>query len=321
MRDPIFFLIVVLMVITVLIFSGCISPNPPTLTPSPAGPVPSIPPSSDSSSHEGHPGVNYPPTPTVVNENYPQDPSHWIELHHIQNLNLDPGSVSPKPVFTISGDTNLPAHALIYIQTYRKDFSTETEVPVLVPNQVATVQHSNGQVNTFSYPIAPYDYDNVPIYPGEYRAVAYHEGVNDSMIFEILGKDPLPWLWIRVDPVGTHHFGDSFTIMGTTNLPANSALLVRGGTDIHPCPFIPPGQRSSYPGSICGNCPPAEFSDMIPVIPAVGNNTWNFTVDTSGWCLNESYSISISKDKWDNVSSAMVQFAGSRAEPLTIQTV
>jgi hypothetical protein len=37
--------------------------------------------------------------------------------------------------------------------------------------------------------------------------------------------------------------------------------------------------------------------------------------------MNESYSIRVSKDEWDNVSSAGVQLAGSTNEPLQIQTV
>ncbi len=318
MRNIIKNFIVVFFVGIVLLFSGCISPTSPT----PAGPVSSLPPTSDIASPSGHIGVNYAQPLTVITNQYPPDPSHWIEIHHIQNFQIDPHSDSHRLLFTIAGDTNFPAQSLISIRTYRKDFSSETEEPALIWNVVVPVQNSSGQVNTFSYTVdVSNDYNGFPIKPGEYSAVVNRQGVNDSTVFEVLGKDPLPWLWIRMDPIVKHHFGDSFNLTGTTNLPAGYYLSVSGGTDVHPCPFIPPGERSSHPGSICGDCSPVQFSGNIPAVPAAGNDTWNFTINTSGWCLNESYSIRASKDEWDNVSSASVQFAGSTSEPLQIQTV
>jgi hypothetical protein len=302
----------------VILVSGCISYAPST----PAVTTSSLPPTSDIASHSGHPGVNYAQPLTVITYQYPPDPSHWIELHHIQNFQIDPSSDSPRLLFNIAGDTNLPANSLLLIQTYRKDFSSGTEEPVLIWNVVVPVRNSSGPANTFSYTVnVSNDYNGFPIKPGEYRAVVSRQGVNDSTVFEVLGKDPLPWLWIRMDPIGQHHFGESFTITGTTNLPAGSNILVSGGTDVHPCPFIPPEEQSSYPDSICGGCFLVRFSDSIPVIRSAGNNTWNFPINTKGWCMNESYSIRVSKDEWDNVSSAGVQLAGSTNEPLQIQTV
>ena len=311
---------IVLFVGMILLFSGCISPVLPPEPPTPAGPVSSLPLTSDIASRSGHPGINYAQPLTVATNPYPPDPSHWIKLHHIQDFHIDPRSDSLGLLFTIGGDTNLPAQSLLFIQTYRKDFSTGTEVPALIGNIVVSVQNSSGPVNTFSYTVnVSNDYNGFPIRPGEYSAVVHRQGVNDSTVFEVLGKDPLPWLWIRMDPIGKHHFGDSFNLTGTTNLLAGSNISVSGGTDIHPCPFIPPGERSSHPGSICGDCSPIQFSDNILVVPALGNSTWNFTVSTAGWCLNESYSIRVSKDEWDNVRSAMVQLAGSNSEPFQIQ--
>ncbi len=318
MRNIIKKFIIVFFVGVILLFSGCISPAPPEQ----AVPVSSLPPASDIASPSGHPGVNYPQSLTVITNEYPPDPSHWIELHHIQDFRIGPGSDSPGLLFTIAGDTNLPAQSLIFIQTYRKDFSSGTEEPSLIWNVVVPVQNSSGPVNRFSYTVnVSKNYNGFPIKPGEYRAVVHRQGVNNSTVFEVMGKDPLPWQWVRLDPIGKHYFGESFNITGTTSLPAGSNILVSGGTDIHPCPFIPPGERSSHPGSICGDCSTVHFSDNIPVVPAAGNNTWNFTVNTTGWCLNESYSIRISKDEWDNVSSARVQLAGSSSDPLRIQTV
>jgi hypothetical protein len=302
----------------VILFSGCISPIPSTSV----GTVSSLPPTSDIASHPGHSGVNYAQPLVVITNQYPPDPSHWIELHSIQNFQIGPGSASPRLLFTITGDTNLPDNSLISIHLYRKDFSSGIEGPALIWNVVVPVQNSSGRANTFSYKVnVSEDYYGFPIKPGEYRAVVNRFGVNDSAVFEVLGKDPLPWLWIRMDPIGKHSFGESFNLMGTTNLPAGSNILVSGGTDLHPCPFYPPGGQSPDPDSICGSCSPTHFSDTIPVVPAAGNTTWNFTVNTTGWCLNESYSIRVSKDEWDNVSSAGVQLAGFESEPLQFQTV
>lgn len=318
MRNIIKNLIIVFFIGVILLCSGCISPAPPA----PAVPVSSLPPPSDIASPSGHPGVNYAQPLSVITNEYPPDPAHWIELHPIQDFQMGPGSDSPGLFFTIAGETNLPAGSLLSIQPYRKDISSGTEEPALTWNVVVPVQNSSGPVNSFSYPVnVSKDYNGFPIKPGEYRAVVHRQGVNDSTVFEVLGKDPLPWLWIRMDPIGKHHFGDSFNLTGTTNLPAGSDIVVSGGTDVHPCPFIPPGERSSHPGSICGDCSSVHFSDTIPVVPAGENNTWNYTVNTTGWCLNESYSIRASKDEWANVSSAGVQLAGSTSEPLQIQTV
>jgi hypothetical protein len=298
----------------IILVSGCISQAPST----PAVTVSSLPPASEIASDSGHPGVNYAQPLTVITYQYPPDPSHWIELHHIQNFQINHSSDSPSFLFNIAGDTNLPANSLLLIQTYRKDFSSGTEEPALIWNVVVPVQNSGGLVNTFSYTV---NISKDSIEPGEYSAVVHRAGVNDSAVFEVLGKDPLPWLWIRMDPFGQHHFGESFNLTGTTNLPAGSNILVSGGTDVHPCPFIPPVGQSSDPDSICEGCPLVQFSDSISVIHSVGNNTWNFPVNTTGWCIGESYSIRVSKDEWDNVSSASEQLAGFNNESLQIQTV
>ena len=179
----------------------------------------------------------------IATYQYSPDPSHWIELHPIRNFQLDPRSDGNRLLFTIAGDTNLPAQSLLLVQTYRKDFSSGTESPALIWNVVVPVQNSSGRANTFSYTInVSKDNYGFPIKPGEYRAMVNHQGVNDSTVFEVLGKDPLPWLWIRLDPIGKHPFGEKFTISGTTNLPSDSSILVSGGTDLHPCPIPLPGE-------------------------------------------------------------------------------
>ena len=302
-----------------VLISGCISPAPAT----PGVPVSSSSPTSDITSRSsGHIGVNYAQPLTVTTNQYPPDPSHWIELHHIQDFRTDPKSGSVRLLFTIAGDTNLPARSLITIEMYNMDLSSGTAVPVSIWNDVEFVEDSGGLVNTFSSTVdLSRDRHGFPLGAGEYGVVVNHQGVNNSTSFEVVGKDPLPRLWIRVDPIGNHHFGDNFTLTGSTNIPAGATILVKGGTDLHPCPFIPPEMQSYYPGSLCGGCSPVDFSDTVPVVSAAGNNTWNDTIRTSTWCLNESTSIRASKDEWDNVSSAHVQLAGSRSEPFQIQTV
>jgi hypothetical protein len=236
-----------------------------------------------------------PPAPDSTIQ-YPPDPSHWIQVDPIRNFKFDPGRDSATLLLNITGTTNLPVNSLLFIEPYQKNFNSLTDERALIWNVVVPVVNTGEQINSFSYSL------NGDAGPGEYRVVVRHAGISGSTNFTVMGKDPFPWLWIRIDPIGEHRFGESFNITGTTNIPVGSEVTVRGGTVIHPCVFIPPEKQSLYPDSICGSCPPPVFNEPIPVTMGVGNNTWTFPVNTTGWCKNESYNIELSKNEWDNVS-------------------
>jgi hypothetical protein len=230
---------------------------------------------------------------------YPPDTTHWIQVDPIRNFQTEPRSDSTKLLINITGSTNLPAGSLLFIEPYRTDFSSLAEDQVLLWNVVVPVVNTGGKTNVFSYLLKG------DAGPGEYRVVVRRAGVSNSSAFIILGKDPIPWLWIRIDPVGKRSLGENFNVTGTTNIPAGSEITVSGGTVIHPCPFDPTG-KSTFPGSICGNsCRGVVFHARIPVIPgAGGNNTWSYPVNTTDWCVREQNDIVISKEEWDNVSPA-----------------
>jgi hypothetical protein len=273
----------------IIFVSGCVSPQ----TTKPSATISSLTPTTD------------------ITTQYPPDPSHWIQIDPIRNFQIDPKSGSVRLLFNITGTTNLPVDSLLVVGSNRKMFDLGSDNQVLIWNVVVPVVNSGGSVNTFFYAVnVSTDYLWNPIKPGQYNVEVHHFGVNNSTVFSVFGKDPLPWLWIHINPIEEHQFGDRFNITGTTNVPAGSTISVNGGLTIHPCPFIPPEKQSSYPGSICGSCAPVAFYGNIPVVQGPGNNTWNFPINTTGWCTDEKYDIGVSKREWDNVSStsAQIQF-------------
>jgi hypothetical protein len=221
------------------------------------------------------------------------------------------GSGSNRIIFNITGTTNLPVDSLLFIEPYRSNPSSSEAERALLYNVVVTVENKGGNTNTFFYAVnVSVEKGGFPIKPGEYRIVVRRWDVTNSTGFTILGKDPLPWIWIRIDPVGEHQVGDIFNITGTTNLPADSEITVRFGAQMHSCPYyetVP----SSYLGTICGHdCIPGGFyNNKIPIISGTGgNNTWNFSVNTTDWCIKERYSIMAQKNEWDNVSHTSLDF-------------
>jgi hypothetical protein len=280
---------------TILLISGCVSP-------------------SEISSGTKVPSIASPPTTSSVAVNqpaadftyqYPPDPSHWIEIDPIRNFQTGSGSSSDRIVFNITGTTNLPVNSLLFIEPYRRNPSSEKEEAALLSNVVIPVENKGGNINTFFYSV------NTPAGPGEYRVVVRRWNVTNSTGFTVMGKDPLPWIWIRVYPAGEYHRGKNFTITGTTNLPAGSEIIVTCGFESRfPCPPWAKESPASWSGTACGNdCNTGRFSQMAQVErKADGNNTWMVSADTTGWCANESYHINVQKMGWDNVSADSLDF-------------
>jgi hypothetical protein len=285
---------IVFFIFVIILVSGCIihTPTPPVVINSTTYKI------SDISTHSRSSAVMYTqPTPEVTSQ-YPPDPSHWIQINPVRNFLADPRSDSVKLLFNVTGTTNLPVNSLLFIELFRGNLSSGTEEQALIWG-AAPVGNNGGAYNTFFYLV------NVSAVAGEYSVVVHRRGVTNRTGFMVFGKDPPPWLWIRIDPIGQHHVGESFNITGTTNIPAGSDILVTGGAKIHSCPTIPPEEGGSFPGSECGNsCIAPIFYENISAVPGIGINTWNFPVNTTGWCNIESYSIDVSKKEWDNVSSA-----------------
>lgn len=288
---------IVFFIFTILLVSGCVSPStspeiPLSLTPANSG-IPDSQPAAE------------------LTYQYPPDPSHWIEVDPIKNFTILSGSGADRIVFNITGTTNLPVNSLLFVEPYRNNPSLGKEETALFANVVVPVENKGGISNTFFYAVnVSADKGGFPIKPGEYRIVVRRWNVTNSTGFTILGKDPLPWIWIRIDPVGEHHVGDIFNITGTTNLPAGLDINGRFGAEIHSCPTFQT-LPSGFSGSLCGHdCIPGDFSNnKIPIIQGDGGiNTWNFSVNTTDWCFKERYSVTVQKNEWDNNSPASQDF-------------
>jgi len=251
---------------------------------------------------------------------YPPDPSHWIAIDPVRNFQV--GSGSDRILFNISGTTNLPVNSILFIEIYRKNPSSGQDEKDLLWNAVAVVENNGGGNNSFSYAqnVTKGIY-SLTIKPGDYRAVVRRYNVSASKNFTILGKDPLPFIWIRIDPIGEHHRGDIFNVTGTTNLRAGSEIIVR------PVPNSPaysyPLFHSScqmrvsdviYPKGCDGN--DNLFEKRVRVDKEKeGNNTWIISADTTGWCECYRYRFEAIKEEWDNVSPAREEFGFSYSDP------
>jgi hypothetical protein len=262
--------------------------------------------------------ISLPPTTSTVGINqpaadftsqYPPDPSHWIEIDPIRNFQI--GSDADRILFNISGTTNLPVNSLLFIEVYRKDPGSGKEEKDLLWNAVAPVENDGRKNNTVFYAenVTKGFYNSI-IKPGDYLAIIRRYNVSASKNFTILGKDPLPFIWIRIDPFGERYHGDIFNITGTTNLPAGSEIIVKA--------------VRHYPAYLYPSCSVKE-SDVIHLRECVnsiehfekrvridkadgGDNTWIISADTTGWCECYRYRFEAIKEGWDNVSSASEEF-------------
>lgn len=212
---------------------------------------------------------------------------------------------SEKISFNITGTTNLPVDSLLIIEPYKENPGSVKEGPLYGFGAIS-VFNNGADVNTFFYPA------NVTVTPGVYRIVVHRFGLSDNTGFIVSGKDPFPMMWIGIDPAREYHRGKNFTITGTTNLPEGSEITVTCGfISRFPCPMWAKAVPYNWSGTVCGNdgCDPGRFSRIIPVKQGTGeNNTWSVSIDTTGWCANESYRVDAIKNGWDNVSADSIEF-------------
>jgi hypothetical protein len=278
----------------VLLVCGCVSHS----AISPAAPATSI------ASNPVQYGVtdNQPAEDSIYQ--YLPDSSYWIAINPVQNFRIGAGSGPDRILFNISGTTNLPVNSLLFIDVYRKNPSSGQEERDLLWNAVTPVKNNGEKNNTFFYAEnVTKDFYNSTIKAADYRVVVRRYNVSAIGGFTILRKDPLPFIWIRIDPIEKHHWGDVFTITGTSNLPAGSEITVRN--ERYGAEFST--EYKCRNDVICAryyDCSnEGNFERKGPVIGTGREyNTWNITVDTTGWCINHTYKLTASKEEWDNVT-------------------
>jgi len=235
----------------------------------------------------------------------PLNQTYWIIVDQIKDYQIKSGLDSEKIAFNITGTTNLPVDSLLAIEPYKENPGSVKENPLYEFGTIS-VFNNGSAVNTFFSRV------NVTLTPGIYRIVVHRFGLSNSTRFIVSGKDPLPMMWIGIDPVAEYHRGKNFTITGTTNLPAGSEITVTCGFNPRfPCPMWAKDVPYNWSGTVCGNdgCEGGRFSRIIPVNRGSGeSNTWYVSGDTTGWCANESYRIDVAKKGWDNVSTDSIEF-------------
>jgi len=272
----------------ILLVSGCVSYSPI----SPASPTSPIPPTPIQS------GIVTTQPSADFTYQYPPDPSHWIEVDPVSNFQIGSGLNSTIIPINITGTTNLPVNSLLFIEPYWYNPYTGDEEKVPISDIVVPVENNGGSDNTFFYSITM-------TIPGEYRIAVRRWNVTNSTHFTVLGKDPLPWVWIRIDPIGKYHPGETINITGITNLPAGSEITVKcEPVNVFPCPIWASDNPSNFSGTICGgHCHLIEINKRIRVDSADGGNaSWVISVNTTGWCTGYRWSIRALKAEWDNVS-------------------
>jgi hypothetical protein len=251
-----------------------------------------------------------PVTPTLAPiPTPPPDHGYWLQIDPISDVHTGGGTSPTTLVFNITGTTNLPVRELLLIESYR-DEVTGNHMQ-LTRNDIVYVENTGGSANTFSSPV---NISNMiyggSILPGEYRVVVSRidpPDLSNTTSFFVVGKDPLPRLWIHIDPFEPHAKDAAYTITGTTNLPPGSVISLSGGAPIHSCTRGPGIDNS---GTVCGgDCAREGFGNTTRVTrDPQGNSTWSYTINTKDWCIYETYTIRVSKNDWDNVTPDIKSF-------------
>jgi hypothetical protein len=101
--------------------------------------------------------------------------------------------------------------------------------------------------------------------------------------------------FISINPVIWSQEDQILNVTGTTNFPSGSEITISSGMLVHPCPTSPTGSKpdTSDIRTFCnGKCSNEIVKYHVYADPNPGgNNTWSCLVNTSGWCIIESYFI------------------------------
>jgi hypothetical protein len=227
---------------------------------------------------------------------------YWVRIDPIQDFKTDSTfNITGSTFLNVTGTTAYPA-------------GTELMFVILEENNdrdvIRTTININGNEsgpNLFFY---TYDMKGNP--PGQYRVII-KDNINFIVKvsrFNITSEIPY-YKWIRVNPLGEVHLGDIIPISGTTDLPEGSEIQVRSDIVAHSCTMAIPDKDGlrTYCG---GGCRDVGSQQMIKVVSGTdGINTWNSTINTTDWCLNEEFWIGAFAVNWTNVTtgSQSVRFA------------
>jgi hypothetical protein len=216
----------------------------------------------------------------------PSQPSgnmYWIHIDPISDFSTDAAfNIIGSTQLKVKGTTNFPVGTMLRFAILEENGERD-----VIKTNIEVRSNSTGP-NSFT---VVYNMEGNP--PGRYRVTLADSNnlYSATSRFNITSALPFP-RWIHMDPLENIQKGKNIFISGTTNLTAGSEITVGYSMVIHSCvpPRIPDkkGERTFCGGS----CQPGEGSsyNVRVVEGAEGVNSWNATINTTGWCT-EIYSI------------------------------
>jgi len=218
---------------------------------------------------------------------------YWIRIDPIRDFKTDSTfNITGSTMLNVSGTTEFPAGTILSLDIIERNNDRDLiRTPIII-------RSNNSGPNTFSY---VYDMKNNP--PGRYQVgIVDSIHINSAVAFFNITTDVPYYKWIRVNPLGEVHRGDIIPISGTTDLPEGSEIQVRSNIVAHSCTMAIPDKdgRRTYCG---GSCRDVGSEQIVKVVPGTGGiNTWNSTINTTDWCLNEEFWIGAFAVNWTNVT-------------------
>jgi len=259
------YIIIVGFILVFIIFSGCISQQKNNAT------IPTI----------------FLQQSTTETSSQPSGDRYWIHIDPISDFSTDAAfNIIGSTQFKVMGTTNFPVGTMLRFAILEENGERDvikTNIEVRSnssgPNSFTVVYNMEGNM------------EGNP--PGRYL-VMLSDSTNlysATSRFNITAALPFP-RWIQMDPLENIQKGKNIFISGTTNLTAGTEITVSYSMLAHSCtPSNIPDKMGER--TFCGgSCQPGEESSQtVRVVEgACGVNSWNATINTTGWCT-EIYSI------------------------------
>jgi hypothetical protein len=223
--------------------------------------------------------------------------SSWIRTDPINNFTTDATfNITGSSVLNVTGTTNFPADTELQV-----NMQDETKNRNVLRAHVKIMSNNTGGPNSFYY---AFGMKGNP--PGHYRLVVEDDAYTGVAVTEFDIISPVPYYKsILIDPVDNMHVDALIPVSGTTNLPPGSEIAISTGLSYHSCPTgSTPDSKGTETRSLCGGGCLGTGSSLktIRVTEGTGGvNTWNTTVNTSGWCSHEYYWINAAANNWSNI--------------------
>lgn len=210
--------------------------------------------------------------------------NYSISIDPIRDFNTDSsGNITGSTILNVSGTTNYPPGT--YLVSEILAYNGER----IVWRTSLDIRRNETGPNTFFY-----DFDMKGNSPGRYQvsvSTSFYDTTQAVISrFDILPGNTLPdassYKWIDLDPLSSPQKGKTFSISGSTNLPAGTEITVGYSIIAHSCTPSPtpdkPGKRT-----FCGGgCKFGEGSSyIVHVVKGTERiNSWNYSVNTTGLC-------------------------------------